>query len=118
MHKNKCELIFDSFIQDGKGKLQKPQFDLIMAVDDLEEFHKLNLEQNKEHYTMFVRFTGGKILNQVQKRGAKIHFNEVYLPKDYDPESDHDNSLQIVSKIVSRFNLVFVLNNYSLSDTA
>jgi len=31
----------------------------------------------------------------VQKRGAKIHFNEVYLPKDYDPESDHDNSLQI-----------------------
>mgnify|MGYP006098582963 CR=1 FL=1 len=54
-----------------------------MAVDDLKEFHKANLEENKEHYTMFVRFTHGKVLNLVQQNGAKIHFNEIGLPKEF-----------------------------------
>ena len=51
-----------------------------MAVDDINSFHKQNLEQNKDHYTMFVRMTHGKILNLVQAKGAKIHFNEIKMP--------------------------------------
>ena len=54
-----------------------------MAVDNLEEFHKENLLENKDHYTMFVRFTHGKILNMIQHRGAKIHFNEIEMPQEY-----------------------------------
>ena len=65
-----------------------------MAVDDLKAFHNLNLEENKQHYTLFVRFTQGKILNPVQSYGAKIHFNEVFLPQE-DDKSDHD--IRIVS---------------------
>lgn len=70
-----------------------------MAVKDLKEFHRLNLEENKKHYTVFVRFTHGKILNPVQSYGAKIHFNEVYLPEDSDSKSDH--AMKIVSLIFS-----------------
>ena len=65
-----------------------------MAVDNLEEFHKENLLENKEHYTMFVRFTQGKILNIVQQRGAKIHFNEIEMPQEYVDDN---------SKVVSIF---------------
>lgn len=36
-----------------------PQFDLILAVDDNQLFHKQNLDDNKEHYTIFARATFG-----------------------------------------------------------
>jgi len=53
-----------------------------MAVDDTRAFHKKNLHDNKYHYTVFSRFTHGRAVNSVQKRGAKIHFNEIEMPKD------------------------------------
>ena len=68
-----------------------------MAVDDLKSFHKLNLEENKEHYTMFVRFTHGKVINLVQKNGAKIHFNEIELPSKFNDLIENNEEEQIVS---------------------
>lgn len=70
-----------------------------MAVDDIKGFHKQNLEEHKEHYTMFVRFTHGKVLNLVQQNGAKIHFNEIELPQDFSElvQSNTSEKEQIVS---------------------
>ena len=70
-----------------------------MAVDDIKGFHKQNLEENKEHYTMFVRFTHGKVLNLVQNNGAKIHFNEISLPQEFSElvQSNSDVKEPIVS---------------------
>jgi hypothetical protein len=68
-----------------------------MAVDDLKAFHEANLDQNKHHYTMFVRFTHGKVLNLVQKNGAKIHFNEIELPSEL---VQNDSEDQIVSSFL------------------
>jgi hypothetical protein len=53
-----------------------------MAVDDSTKFHNENLVKNKDHYTRFTSFTRGKVLNLVQKNGAKIHFNNVKIPID------------------------------------
>ena len=52
-----------------------------MAVDNTQEFHKLNLKANKRHYTMFSRFTHGRAVRTAQKYGAKCHFNEIEVPK-------------------------------------
>jgi len=54
-----------------------------MAVDDLKEFHHHNMKDNKKHYTIFSRITHGRVVNMVQRRGAKIHFNEILLPNEY-----------------------------------
>jgi len=35
------------------------------------------MKANKQHYTLFSRFTHGRILKTLQKRGAKMHFNDV-----------------------------------------
>lgn len=53
-----------------------------MAVDNSVEFHKKNMKMNKQHYTIFSRFTHGRILKLLQTRGSKIHFNDVQMPKD------------------------------------
>lgn len=64
--------------------MSKPQFDLIMAVDDTVKFHKENMAMNKEHYTVFSRFTHGRILKLLQRKGAKMHLNDVQIPtEDY-----------------------------------
>ena len=61
-----------------------PQFDLIMAVDQLKAFHKSNLHSPtiKKHYTYFARFTHGRAVRLAQRYGAKVHFNEVKMPID------------------------------------
>lgn len=46
-----------------------------MAVDDIETFHKENLERNKAHYTLMNRATRNRVLNYFQTKGAKVHFN-------------------------------------------
>ena len=51
-----------------------------MAVDNPKQFHEMNLAENKEHYTYFVRFTAGKPLTWVHKYGAKMHFNTIKIP--------------------------------------
>lgn len=49
-----------------------------MAVDDLKNFHKINLKDNPKHYTMFSRATMGKVTEITQQRGTKCHFNEIH----------------------------------------
>ena len=48
-----------------------------MAVEDVAQFHKLNLEENKEHYTYFVRGMKGKPAEWLHRYGAKMHFNTI-----------------------------------------
>ena len=36
-----------------------------MAVNNLKEFHKTNLIDNKDHYTLFARYSHGIALNYV-----------------------------------------------------
>ena len=56
-----------------------------MAVDDPTAFHKLNLHDDKikKDYTVFARFTHGRAIQMTQKYGAKIHFNEIKLPQEF-----------------------------------
>jgi hypothetical protein len=49
-----------------------------MAVDDIKEFHSENMKENKHHYTLFARATHGHVVNFIQTKGAKIHFNYIY----------------------------------------
>lgn len=44
-------------------------------MDNIEAFHKENLERNKLHYTMMNRATRSRVLNYFQSKGAKVHFN-------------------------------------------
>ena len=37
------------------GYQNTPEFELILAVDDSTQFHEINIEQNVNHYTYFVR---------------------------------------------------------------
>jgi hypothetical protein len=46
-----------------------------LAVENINEFHRLNLLKNKEHYTMMNRATKNYIVNYFQDKGAKVHFN-------------------------------------------
>jgi hypothetical protein len=58
--------------------MAKPKIDLIMAVDDLKAFHDANMKVNPHHYTWFARGTHGHVVNFIQSKGAKIHFNYIY----------------------------------------
>ena len=64
-----------------KRGITKPEFDLIMAVDDLSKFHEQNLKSNYYHYTVFGRLTRGRVVQAAQRRGAKCHFNEIKVKK-------------------------------------
>jgi hypothetical protein len=46
---------------------------------------------------MFVRMTHGKVLNLIQKNGAKIHFNEIELPNKFNDLIENNDEEQIVS---------------------
>ena len=48
---------------------------MILAVEDIENFHKENLARNKAHYTMMNRATKNRVLTYFQSKGAKVHFN-------------------------------------------
>ena len=57
---------------------------MILAVDDNIAFHKQNLEDNKDHYTVFARATFGQAVKWAQqaKAGTKCHFNEIKVKKE------------------------------------
>jgi translocator assembly and maintenance protein 41 len=54
---------------------QKPIVETIMVVDDVENWHKQNYTRNKKHYPLLSKFTGIRLVNYFQKKGANIHFN-------------------------------------------
>jgi hypothetical protein len=49
--------------------------DIILATDDLKEFHKENLAMNRPDYTVAARITKCSIIHFFQRRGAKVHYN-------------------------------------------
>ena len=63
-----------------------------MAVDDVLTFHKKNLEDNKEHYTYFVRLLKGKPALWLHRFGAKMLFNTIIV---------NQNSMQELTDSVS-----------------
>ena len=77
--------------------VQAPKIDLILAVKDPTEWHKENLEMNKQHYTYMARITHLKVINALQKYGARMHFNFCNLDaKQLEWESDDEQeSVQI-----------------------
>jgi translocator assembly and maintenance protein 41 len=58
-----------------KLKLPKPLVEVLMVVDDVENWHKQNYVRNKKHYPLIAKITGVRLVNYFQKKGAKIHFN-------------------------------------------
>jgi hypothetical protein len=57
---------------------------------------------------MFVRFTHGKVLNLVQTKGAKIHFNEISLDPSFQSMVNPQQEEQIVSSTSNFSFLVFL----------
>ena len=54
-----------------------------MAVENSQEFHKENIKQNKKHYTLLARSTGGKVVHGIQRIGARMHFNHISLENEW-----------------------------------
>lgn len=52
---------------------------LIVAVDDIRQFHKDNIRINKTHYPYTARIFKEKFVSYFSKYGAKIHFNTFKL---------------------------------------
>jgi len=56
-----------------------PNIDLMLGVEDVKAFQKLNMKMNKPHYTYMARMTHGRVVNLFQKYGARVHFNHMEL---------------------------------------
>jgi hypothetical protein len=55
---------------------------LIVAVDDLQEFHTENIKQNKTHYQYTARIFKARFISFFSKYGARIHINTFKLDND------------------------------------
>ncbi|KAG0660152.1 Mitochondrial translocator assembly and maintenance protein 41 [Maudiozyma exigua] len=53
---------------------EKPQIDMILGVTSAEEFHRNNLIQNPDHYSM-MKYFGSSALSKFQDIGAGLYFN-------------------------------------------
>ena len=69
-------------------------------MEDLKEFHKQNLERNKEHYTMMNRTTRNVVLNYFQSKGAKVHFNYGIKMVDEDLAEKTGNGEELVVRLL------------------
>jgi translocator assembly and maintenance protein 41 len=57
--------------KDNIGKMT----DLIFVVDDVREFHKLNVEMNSNHYSDIAKALSQDVLANVNRFGTKIYYN-------------------------------------------
>ena len=55
---------------------------LIVAVDDLQQFHQDNIAQNKTHYQYTARIFKAKFISFFSKYGARIHINTFKLDNE------------------------------------
>lgn len=79
---------------------------MILATDNLEEFHKQNLLQNKNHYTYMNRFTKLKFVNFFQQKGAKVHFNYMQI------EDENSDQKEMIVTIYFNHFLAFKVWSY------
>ncbi len=77
---------------------------MILAVENVKEFHKQNMERNKHHYTIMNRWTHQKGLNWFHVRGVKIHFNVMEVESNL-LAATNDNSKVVSSTIESHWQL-------------
>lgn len=60
---------------NNKQQQQQPMIDLVLAVDDAQQWHAANLDMNKSHYSG-LRHLGAKWIGWIQEHfGAKIFYN-------------------------------------------
>ena len=56
-----------------------PQLDLVLAVDNLYDFHRQNLLQNPTHYSLLIRLLGSRLgahlLDYVQRTMVPVVYN-------------------------------------------
>lgn len=62
------------FKQSGYNEKDKPQIDLIIAVNDPVEFHRRNMRENSSHYSS-MKYLGPNIVSNFQNIGAGLYFN-------------------------------------------
>lgn len=60
---------------------EKRMIDLMVAVDDAEHWHKQNLRQNCNHYSLQARLLGALKVAAMQKAGAAVYFNTLIQSK-------------------------------------
>jgi len=63
------------FEQEGYDKEEKPMVDFIFGTHSTQEWHKNNLQNNKNDYSLISKVFGSKFINYLQKTGAKIYYN-------------------------------------------
>lgn len=64
------------FKQAGYGPDDKPLLDFVFAVTTPVHWHDLNIAQYPQHYSLFARLAGSRIVSIVQERiGARCWFN-------------------------------------------
>ncbi|CDW91227.1 UNKNOWN [Stylonychia lemnae] len=85
-----------------------PKLDIIMAVDDLKQFHQENLAINKSHYTMMNRATKNKVLYYFQNKGAKVHFNYMKIqdPDVQDQKESKENMIDMRYGVIQYDDLI------------
>jgi len=62
--------------QDGYSSAEAPMLDLILVVDDAEEWHRQNFVMNRDHYAEPMRTLGPNFVSRVQRNyPAGVYFN-------------------------------------------
>jgi translocator assembly and maintenance protein 41 len=97
---------------------KRPMIDLILAVNNSKQWHRENLELNRDHYSTLMSICGSSIIEKVQRNfGAQIYYNPfVHLKEDNADESitsaSNNNSLYKYG-IIEETDLVTDLQQWS-----
>ncbi|XP_015794489.1 phosphatidate cytidylyltransferase, mitochondrial [Tetranychus urticae] len=90
-----------SVLSNGSAKKDANMVDLVVVVDDSLEFHRNNLRNNAQHYSL-LRHLGPKGVAHIQDNfGARVYYNSLVTIKD-------DNGVDRLIKygVISRKNLI------------
>ncbi|PXF44075.1 Phosphatidate cytidylyltransferase, mitochondrial [Gracilariopsis chorda] len=59
---------------------RRRMIDLIVAVDDAQQWHSHNLYRNQHHYSMTAQLLGASTVVKLQRAGAAVYFNTLLTP--------------------------------------
>jgi len=89
---------------------RKLMVDMVFAVSDSYEWHKQNLLLNPEHYSLWMRIVGPKVISILQERyGAKIYYNTMVELRDHD---HHKSPYLFKYGVIKAQDLIQDLNNW------
>lgn len=66
--------------QDGYNPADRPMLDLVFVVENPDQWHRLNLKQNRHHYSIIGSF-GSSIVTRVQRFPAGVYYNTLAAMK-------------------------------------